>query len=966
MTTISSPLGTWLNASAQVGTLNELKLLQDTSRLLAERVAGIDPQLAEQLQSSNHEVLGRALESLGRNPGLVQLLESHLDQEAATALVTAAIQFQTNEAAPRDRYVAETSAAAQSHSVLGYALGRLREVAGTESTPLAVGRIVSERLAGSSSSILALLGRAAGRVVGPTQERPATSKYDYDIEKTRGRMFTHEEAPLTATSEEGRAFYVQSRREELEKLKDFTAAQLALNSSEIQALYQQLRSQVIEHHKPVRQEWDRTVVAMRNLGNIPNFKTVSEAYWKRDQVIRGHSELRARNIGPREYDLLQQRSEYNAKEITGTATHRDRVKTYGGEFDYALGRITAEHAELSKTAETPERNQKLKALEYDRFRMERVFTNLAANKDISKDDSVFLDSIRPRYLPYLVPGLSGLDLRTIDEAQAHAQLAYDIYSRNMHERHVALTPMMLALFMEEQRRILEIDRLEREWQMARYKDLIGRRRVTPKDQKQFDDALADYQATYEEYLQYADKMANGDPKKREYERNAKYRNVFVSFWNLHDTVKEILGDNNLQMLTFAFKTQAQFLARGDQGMAGIEPIAEITGRLGQVLDHNEKTIYSLSDIRGLAGRDWSGGQLSHYVKDVHIIGAEKLIGYFAQDVRPETKILEGAARLYPDGFTEMKSTDFARRSGVRRALHLGQLEFAEAMGAFYMLGFGHVAILAQAGVGNFPVAGPFLYGLDRGGHHYLGSGAMLDRNGGGDQRTHEAFTREIQLGMGNNVNVYESGTRDIGSPLGSPYADFDEYPETVHLSEYHGTRYNTGMSLKLAQEMGVPVITVAYDLGKIYPEPSMPMPSNFKDNFGSKNPRRIANKLDKSYGGFYNKRTMLRYVRPGEDDMRIAYGDVMTPESFVTPNDLSRMLDQESYGSLAAIADEKARAKAMRWQVTLHNSAAANFYERAAGYMATAGIYGPNSRAQASNGHLPLRMGLQPATTLAN
>src|SRR6185295_19077665 len=121
--------------------------------------------------------------------------------------------------------------------------------------------------------------------------------------------------------------------------------------------------------------------------------------------------------------------------------------------------------------------------------------------------------------------------------------------------------------------------LEEEWQLARYSDLINQRRVTKSDLKRFEKALEDYKSTSREYLAYADKMLKGNPSARPYEENSKHRAVFISLWNLHETVKEILGTKDLEILTFTFKTQAQFIARGDHGIVGLEPIAETTARL---------------------------------------------------------------------------------------------------------------------------------------------------------------------------------------------------------------------------------------------------------------------------------------------------------------------------------------------------------------------------------------------------
>jgi hypothetical protein len=958
-------VGSWVQAAAGASTLAEFQDIRAAGQLIAARIADSNPALAAQLASQNHTEVMRGLAALQADPVLIHTLESGLNDEAAKLLVAQATALVAEDAAPRDVFLPENAAAGQAHTLLQYGLSRLRQVGGAESAIVAACRLASERLS-EGSSRLSFLGRVGQKLLGPTQERPETSKYDYDIERARGRFIAHEEAPMAATSEEGHPFFVKTREKELEAIRAYTSKQLALNSLPAQETYLKIRAQVIALNQPYRTAWNAVVLGMRKLGNMPNFRTVSAAYWERDAAIRRHAGLRSRGFGPREYDLFRGRSNLQAKELTGTANDTDRLAVYGGELDYALMGIFKEHEKVSEQPPTEARDTRLKQLETDRFRMERVFTALAQDQPIAQEDSLFLEDVRARYLPYLAPGLDGLDLSDIENLQAQAKAAYDLYSRQMRDRHLELSPLMLSLAVEEQRRNIEIDRLEREWQLARYRDLIDRRRVTKADLKRFENALDDYALSSEEYLSYAEKMLKGDPSARPYEENSKHRAVISSLkWTLHDTVRKILGSNDLEILSFTFKTQAQFFARGDQGIVGLEPIVEVTARLAPVLDRNEKSIYSLREIRGIAGRDWSMGQLSHYAKNVHYIGAEKLIGYFAQEVRPETMILEGAASLYPEGFAELKPQDFAHRSGVRRALHLGQLEFSEAMGSFYQLGLGHVTILAQASVGNFPTAGPFLYGLDRDGHHYLGSGALLDRESGGDRKTHEAFTREINIGMGNNVNFYESGTRDVARSLASPYADLEQYPEAVHLPEYHGTGPNTGMSLRLARKMGVPVIPVAYDLDQVYPEPSMPMPGNLGTNFKSRDPRKIVKSLIKSYGGFWNDRTMLRYVRPGRDDIKVAYGDVMTPESLVNVSDLEALLPQDQFAQIMAIEDQPRRQKALRWQETLHNSAIANFYERVAGYHATAGIYGPESRPHI-NGRNHFGLARQPAFALRN
>jgi hypothetical protein len=375
---------------------------------------------------------------------------------------------------------------------------------------------------------------------------------------------------------------------------------------------------------------------------------------------------------------------------------------------------------------------------------------------------------------------------------------------------------------------------------------------------------------------------------------------------------------------------------------GVEPLVEVTLGLKDALDRQEHGAYLLPKLYELAGRDWGANVLSHYARRIHVTGAEKLFGYFGQGLRPETYLVEGGLDVFPLEAQGIPNDQFPRRGALLDATHVGQLEFPQAMGVAYLFGLPHTAILAQKGVSMFPIAGPFLGGIDVGGYHYLGSGAYIQRTKDPKRRRFENFILLAHLGMGNFLNIYGGGTRDIANPLPSPYADLRKHKWALFLPSYHPTRYSTGQPVKVAQEAGKPIIPVAHNLDRIYPEPSMPMPPevqmpNGKD-FGAALKGRfgpLGKKISDlahypgKLSGFVSENTMFPYMRPGRDSASVAYGDPIFTESLIQESDLAAM----GYGP-----ETESKVK---WLLLQLNFALVRFGEMRAGYMATAGIHGP-------------------------
>ncbi len=935
-----SALNQWLVAAEQVASLQAYQAIQgpvgELAGLLESHTRPIDRMVVDALRSGQPQQVLEGLASLRRmaeaDPEIQGDLVREIQPDLAGRLQTQAEALQAVRAGGNRPEFQAVTTASQTHTILGYGVQRY--------------------------------------FLEPDDRREAANRtYQYDPTRVPGHLSMHPQTPTIPTPEEGREAYERTHEGPLSQTAQFVETQLGLQSADGRATYLAAQQRVIGEVKESQGERGEVIQAIRASGASASFATVSEAFWKRDQAIRENTFLSSRGIGPWEYDLTREAAEFAMKKQTDTVTPQDRVRYYMAEWSYLLHRIAAAYKEVEQQTDSPARRVTMAQYERDRFALEPIYMKLGRGEELHPAELAVKSRARQGYLGHLSREILRApqtgEISRLDEA---ARTAYLAYAEERHREYVATARLQLESFRHDQERIAEIDGIEQAWQESRYRDLMklaaATGRVTRRQTRHYERALAEYKAAAADYNAYAARMLQGDPKAREYTRNSKYRVLFVRLWELHNTTKGILrkvGDSRvdeLQILSFAFKTQAQLIARGEKGMEGIEPLVEVTGTLNAELQRQEAGFYSLPDLYTLGGRDWGVNLLTHYARHVHVVGADQLFGYFGQAVRPETAMVEGSLTSFPDGATTVPEGKFAHRGGVLNSMHLGQFEFPATIGVPYATGLPHVSILAQEGVRMFPIAGPFIGGIERGGRAYtwsrrvplvgkwlsrffdrpqihLGSGAYVQRTKDPKRRALENFVLWANVHMGNLVNLYGNGTRDIENPMPSPHADLDKHPEALHMPDYHPTRYSTGMPVTVAQETGAPVIPVAYDLGRLYAEPSMPMPSGWNWKEFWRNPSRAI----KPYAGFWQPSTMFPYIRPGEDSFTIAYGDPILPESFIREEDLRQMGYGPQLDEWATLSEDK-RQKNVKWLVLQLNFGIVRDAEIRAGYTATAGIYG--------------------------
>lgn len=921
---------------------SRLGLIETDSRTYVEKLA--EAQATVFALNAGSSLFGSL--SGGRVHSLERVLESRLQAMHVTALPA----LQTLGA-----QLHSMSATAPEPSQLNGPASS-KERTGVLSAPLRIAESLTDRLKNPRS----ILAYALRRMV----KAPNSVKdFAFELKKLEDK-FNYDGSPLQGlTSAEGNRPYAEIHRQELARIRESLDTQLKIGGIEL-GQYLSARDRVVELHAPVREAWDRVIEAERANPIPTSFDKVAEAFQRRDDAIRSHPDLAKAKIGPWEFDLILNRSALETAKAAGDVPHQVRMRAYLGEARYIIEKICAEYDAIASQPEAQRDKAEMNRLKALRFRLEPIYHQLAQGEKIKSGDHTPYRRAKQHYLAFLNTELGSAPYADLLRTHLEAENLYQIHSAQAHNQHVLLAPLNLDRFKTEQLAIHEIDRIEQQWQSYRYSELFKAAQNHAKGlrknllngwaERKFNTALERYNDAVQDYLSYAEKMISENPSAREHTRNSKYRVVFVRLWEMHDTLKSIAKSaklpeaDQIQIVTFVFKTQAQFLARERQGMSGLQALAESTIAMAKPLGEVTQETYSPQTLQALAGLHWGANVVAEYARDVHIFGSAEMLGYYRQQLRPESLMIKGLEAYLPAD----PAQTFARRAGVLNSMHLGQLEFAATFGIPRLLGLGHAAILAQSGVKMFPIVGPFLGGLMRrvqtglleklplgnfiaqflpSARFYMGGGSYVTREKDPKRRQFENYVLEAHVHQGNFSNLYGNGTRDIENPISSPYADLRAHPEALHLPDFHGTRYSTGMPITIASETGSPIIPVAYDLGRIYPEPSMPMPGGWSWKEFFKSPRRAI----KPYTGFWQATTMFPYIRPGQDGFSIAYANPITPESLLKENDLRQMPAYREQMEAWDALPPKERQRKVKWTLLQLNFALVRDAEAIAGYTST-------------------------------
>jgi hypothetical protein len=909
-------LRNWTLAAGQVSTLAGYNAFLDSARTLAIAVNGHLPVNLVDRSIRDHTAFQLLITGLHDSPEALVSAAAALPEDVVERLA-ADVSRHSSYPPPALGGNAVSNSARTSRTMAGYVFGRL-------------GTVISVARDGKNSD-------------------PVIDHYRYDAERVRGRFHAHRAADRLLTSEEGRETFEKTHREDLAKVVDHVETQLGIGPASLRSEFETAYEEILPFAEKTQTLWDELAVKFRD-SNPPDFGKVSEAFWKRDQAIRGHAGLKSRNIGPWEFELLRM--------------SRNQGDFYLSSWAYVQEKLAREEDQIKTSVVLLDGDSRLSSLRQFRLDAERAYMALARGQG-TDDDRLVVANAEGRYLNFLSTGMDGIDIDGLKPLIKAAEEAERFYISEDKRVNMALAPEEHKLFKGREEATLEIDLREFKWQPLRYNQMIDLLVQAGAASRTEIGKLRSLVQTYEkiskDYVKVVRAMMEEDPSQREHNRNGAYRDLFNILWELHRETKkalqkaEIPGADNFELLSFSYKMQQLFIARGAQGVHGVEPLVEVTLGLKDALDRQENGAYLLPKLYELAGRDWGTNILSHYARRIDVTGAERLFGYFGQGLSPESYLIEGGLDVFPMDAQAIPHDQFPRRGALLDATHVGQLEFPQAMGVSYLFWHKHTAILAQKGVSMFPIAGPFLGGIDVGGYHYLGSGAYIQRTKDPKKRQSENFTLVAHMGMGNFVNEYGGGTRDIANPLPSPYADLRKNKWALLLPSFHPTRYSTGHPIKVAQEAGKPIIPVAHNLDRIYPEPSMPMPPEaplpngkdigaaLKGRFGplSKKISDLAHYPGK-LSGFVSENTMFPYMRPGQDSASIAYGDPIFPASMIYESDLEAMGYGPQLQEWAALP-EKEREQKIKWTLLQLNFALVRYGEMRAGYMATAGIHGRRS-----------------------
>ncbi len=914
----------WSQRGQGLSTLGQFQQFRTTAQLLNQQARGALP-VAPESEAVTRAVFGQLLRGL-QDPEAVSRVAALLSPDALRRMES---DLSVGQPAPQTTaIVGPVSESAQgAKTVGGYAWGRR--------------------------------GTVMSVVSDSSHTDAALDAYRFDPERMKGRFISHESVERTPLSHEGFESFEAQHEEELAKMRKFLEMQLSFGDgpvrTDLQTTYDGIQIQMINYGEAIQKRWDE-MITLINSHNPPPFEAVSEAYWDRDQAIRQNPFLKSKGIGPWEFDLIKAFRSWKNHPLEAEAGARQRFQRFAASWAYIFRKIDDVYNHIKSLPADDRTKGRLQRLADERFALEKAFWSLAQGEE-NIDAALLVSQAEGKYMAFLDFDLNDRGLGAIRELDQTAEATQKNYETRWHEINVATARQQYDFFKFRMQQDFEMEKLEHTWQISRYAKLIdwiaASGRLPESKAKKLHELVQSYKDKGEEYLKVAQAMLNEDPGTREHNRNNEYRDLFLVLWeDLHYDVKkamqkaEMPNADRFELLTFTYKAQAQLIANGEKSVHGVEPLVEVTLGLKGKLEEQENGAYLLPTLAAIAGRDWGANLLSHYVREMHIVGIKALFGYFAQGLRPESYAVEGGMGTFPEGVEDLPTTSFSRRGAILDVTHTGQLEFPQAMGVTYLMGLPHTAILAQSGVGYFPIAGPFLSWLEKSGYRHLGSGALINRGANAKKRAFADFTQKAHVAMGNFLNNYPGGTRKIASPVPSMYVDLRKHPEALHMADFYPTDYSTGQPIKVAMDSGAPTIPVAHNLGRIYAEPSMPMPPEveiptLKD---LRKPGKFFSKVGKllSYPeklkGFVSRRTMFPYMRPGTQDATVAYGEPMFVGSFLGEEDL------EAAGFGPELAEwsqlpQKERDRNVKWLLLQRNYATVRTGEMKAGYTAAAGIY---------------------------
>jgi len=386
--------------------------------------------------------------------------------------------------------------------------------------------------------------------------------------------------------------------------------------------------------------------------------------------------------------------------------------------------------------------------------------------------------------------------------------------------------------------LLDAARLEIEWQRLGYTELIEKiEGAAGRRSRSLRRVLARFGQAGHVYLAYEERRCNDERGTWEYRRKKAESRAFDALWRLHRVVERAWSGPNeglVAPLTFLWKTQCWFLARRPVGMSGLEPMFERTldcrRTLLRLLGKPERD----KEIDTLAATGMGMNLLADYLHTVRVVTIEGVEHAFTPSQWPKVEPVEGFG-------PEVQLTRSYHQPGIAVShwTHTGMLDYAGVLGVSFMLGLPPPAIVAEEAMRFVPVMGKYLQAR----------GLLLSRSK--DEARRRTFETRLSAyaEAGMMLSIFGTGTRALGWPLVSPFADLDQ-PGVLHLpGEFIPSRDMTGMFIKHALALQAPLLVFTMNLQRGgLPEPAVP----------------------RSLSGFFGNHTLFRFAQPGRDDGWVA------------------------------------------------------------------------------------------------
>src|SRR3989338_8092594 len=360
------------------------------------------------------------------------------------------------------------------------------------------------------------------------------------------------EFPNPQTRAEGEALFRQAQAQEILATQGYETGQRARMTGSTREAYDRARAEVVAAYQEEKPAMEAYLARVQAVG-APDPSALNDAKLDLDVAVENNPYLRERGIGPREFQILHKRHEYETYAGGDPGVRQFlRSRAYGQERQYVVETILNSVTHMIQEG-TPKREWR--RLEARAAQAIGIYDRLIQGERLNSRDMRELARIRGMAFPYEMD-MTAPELDDVRTAQGRYVEARDAFAGASHafveqtaSEAQAMNHAAEEASMRRERADFEFQqvRLREEWgRLERYVEAsaqtdreVGGRKFQELRQI-YEARVAEYEGHHRDYVRFWERMHSGeDVTAREYNRNAKDKQVlfdlaFKAQWALFE------------------------------------------------------------------------------------------------------------------------------------------------------------------------------------------------------------------------------------------------------------------------------------------------------------------------------------------------------------------------------------------------------------------------------------------------